>query len=179
MRNSGWAKSVFQRQRRPGDLVFAVFFLALSVFLLSQLGNESQWIKGTKTFAQPMFWPAVSLIGMTFFAGCHCLGAYLSAKSSGRLTETLFWVRSVEYALWFMVYVWLVPKLGYLLSTIIFANFLVLRVGYRKKNYFISATVMAVVIVVAFKGFLSVKIPGGLIYEYLPQGIRNFMLLYL
>jgi len=33
--------------------------------------------------------------------------------------------------------------------------------------------------VVVFKSFLQVKIPGGQLYEFLPDGIRNFMLVYL
>ena len=179
MASSNAIKSFFKRERRPGDLVFALLFLVLSVFLLSQIGTETKWIKGTKLFTQPMFWPAVSLIGMTFFAACHFLGAVLSPKTGGRLKEVGFWIRSMEYALWFMAYVWIVPIIGYLPSTILFTNLLTFRVGYKEKKLFMMATIMAVAIVVIFKGFLSVKIPGGQLYEHLPDSIRNFMLLYL
>ena len=179
MSNASSIKSFFKRERRPGDLIFALLFIALSIFLLSQLGTESKWIKGTKVVAQPMFWPAVSLIGMTIFAAGHFFGAVASPRLPGRSKEVLIWVRSVEYALWFMVYVSVVPIIGYLPATILFAILLSLRVGYRGRKILFSATAMALVIVVAFKGFLSVKIPGGQLYELLPDGIRNFMLLYL
>ena len=172
-------RSLFERKARPGALIFALLFLALSIFLLSQLGTESKWIKGTKIFAQPMFWPAVSLIGMTLFATAHLVSVLKLGNSGRQLTETGFWIRSIEYALWFMAYVWLVPVIGYLPATLLFTISLTLRVGYHQKKMGLIAAAMAFVIVVTFKGFLSVRIPGGEIYEHLPDGIRNFMILYL
>lgn len=78
-----------------------------------------------------------------------------------------------------MVYVWIVPIVGYLPGTILFTNLLAVRVGYREKKVFVAATILSITIVILFKALLSVKIPGGLWYEYLPDSIRNFMLLYL
>ena len=169
----------FLRERRPGDLVFAVLFLLISIFLLSQLGEETKWVKRTKFFAQPAFWPTVSLIGMAFFAALHYLGAVVSPKMSGRRAEVMLWLRSLEYAAWFLAYVWIVPKVGYLGATLLLTLLLTWRVGYREKRMFASAALMAVGIVVIFKSFLQVKIPAGQVYEYLPDGLRNFMLLYL
>jgi hypothetical protein len=170
---------MLQRDRHPGDLVFAVLFLLISAFLVSQLGDQASWVKRTRFFAQPAFWPTVSLIGMLFFAALHCLGSFLSPRTPGRGAELMLWLRSLEYAAWFLVYVWVVPMIGYLGATILFTLMLTYRVGYRTKSMFIGATAMAVGIVVIFKAFLQVKIPAGQIYEYLPDGIRNFMLLYL
>ena len=171
-------KHFFQRERKPGDLVFAIAFLLLSLFLLSQLGNQTQWVKRTKLFAQPAFWPAVSLIGMSLFAVLHYLGSIMSARIAGRMKELAFWLRSLEFAAWFMLYVWLVPITGYLPTTVFFALFLTFRVGYRTKQMYIASVCVAVAVVVIFKGLLSVKIPGGEVYEYLPDAWRNVMLLY-
>ncbi|MBX2868155.1 MAG: tripartite tricarboxylate transporter TctB family protein [Acidiferrobacterales bacterium] len=179
MPRNNTAKRIFNRDRRPGDLVFAGFFFAFAVFLVSQLGSETKWIKGTKVFAQPTFWPAVSLLGMALFSACHFFGSLLSSKQDGRLVEVRFWARSIEFACWFMVYVWIVPIVGYLPGTILFTNLLAVRVGYREKKVFVAATILSITIVILFKALLSVKIPGGLWYEYLPDSIRNFMLLYL
>lgn len=170
---------MLQRERLPGDLVFAVAFLLISVVLVSQLGDQATWVKRTKFFAQPAFWPTVSLIGMLFFAVLNCLGSLLSPRSPGRGNEVLLWLRSFEYAAWFLAYVWIVPKIGYLLASILFTLILTYRVGYRSRGMFIGAAGMAIAIVVIFKAFLQVKIPAGQIYEYLPDGLRNFMLLYL
>ena len=164
---------------RAGDLQFAVFFLAISILLISQLGAQTTWVGGTKFFAQPRFWPAISLIGMTCFALLYFLKSAFSKRADNSLAEILVWVKSVEYALWFMAYVFIVPLLGYLLSSIVFVVTLAFRSGYREKNVMIMSVAVAVMIVVIFKGFLSVKIPGGQMYELLPDAIRNVMILYL
>lgn len=169
----------FQRERLPGDLVFAVAFLLISIFLVSQLGEQASWVKRTKFFAQPAFWPTISLLGMLFFAVLNCLGSIVSPKSPGRGPEMMFWLGSIEYSAWFLLYVWIVPRVGYLGATLLFTMVLTYRVGYRTKEFFIGAAAMGVGIVVIFKAFLQVKIPAGQVYEYLPDGIRNFMLLYL
>jgi hypothetical protein len=169
--------TLFKRDRRCGDLVFAVLFLFLAIFLLTQLGEETKWVKRTKLFAQPAFWPTVSLIGMAFFAFLHFLGSVCSKRIPGRMVEVFVWIRSIEYALWFLIYVWTVPIIGYLLSTLLFIGLLNFRLGYRDPKVILSALATGFAVVVVFKSFLQVKIPGGQIYEYLPNALRNFMLL--
>ncbi|MCP5072165.1 MAG: tripartite tricarboxylate transporter TctB family protein [Rhodobacteraceae bacterium] len=171
-------QDMFKRYRRPGDLVFAIAFLAFSIFLLSQLGAETKWVKRTKLVAQPAFWPAVSLIGMTGFALLHWLSSAISPRIHGRISELTFWARSIEYAVWFMVYVMVVPRLGYLPATPLFAVLLALRVGYRTPKMLGGAALTGIVVVLVFKTFLQVKVPGGQIYEALPDGLRAFMLTY-
>ncbi len=172
-------KSPARPTRQRGDLHFATFFLLVSALLVFQLGSETTWVKGTKFFAQPRFWPAVGLIGMTVFASLYFLKSVLSAKTQNSLAEIVLWTKSLEYALWFMAYVIIVPLLGYLVGTLVFVYALTFRTGYRERSMMIFAGVAAVAIVVVFKGFLSVKIPGGQLYELLPAAIRNFMILYL
>ena len=117
-------QALFKRDRRTGDLVFAVFFLIISILLLSQLDEQVKWSKRGKFFAQPGFWPAVSLVSMTFFALLHLIGSALSPRIYGRIAEVGLWLRSLEYAVWFLLYVWLVPIVGYLPMTLIFMPFL-------------------------------------------------------
>ena len=169
-------QDMFKRYRRPGDLVFAVVFLLFSLALLSQLGEQTVWKKGTKLFAQPSFWPAVSLISMTVFAAFHWLGSAVSPRIDGRWPEVWFWVKSLEFVAWFLGYVMLVPILGYLLATILFATAMVLRLGYRSRGWIVASVGSAFAIVLIFKTFLQVKVPGGLIYEFLPATLRSFML---
>ncbi len=192
MSDAASLKALLEHDRRPGDLVFGVFFVVFSLVLLSQLGSETQWVKGAKLFAQPGFWPAIGLTGMSLFAMGHLLSsvralrpgsAGVSSTGASSIESTTreiwFWSRSLEYAVWFMVYVWIVPLIGYLPASLIFATALTLRVGYHDKSMLLKAAGMSVAIVVIFKSLLSVKIPGGQLYEQLPDGIRNFMLLYL
>jgi hypothetical protein len=171
-------QDLFKRYRRPGDLVFAILFLIFSGWLLSQLGNQTQWTPRTKLFAQPSFWPTVSLALMTFFALLHWIGSICSPRILGRWVEVQFWIRAIEYALWFMAYVLIVPYLGYLPSTIIFISILTLRVGYRDRKFIGASVAVGFAVVVIFKSLLQVKVPGGQIYEFLPDGIRAFMLTY-
>lgn len=170
-------QQLFQRERRKGDLVFAVIFMAFSIFLLSQIGNETHWGRKAKLVAQPYFWPIVSLAGMVFFAVLHFLGSILSPRIPGRLQEIGFWLRALEYVAWFLVYVWLVPVIGYLPATLVFMPLLAFRMGYRDKKMLLTAAGIGFAIVLLFKTFLAVKIPAGEWYEYLPDAIRSFMML--
>ncbi len=177
MPNQKSYQQLFQRERRRGDLVFAVIFMAFSIFLLSQIGTETAWGRKTKLVAQPYFWPIVSLSGMTFFAVLHFLGSILSPRIPGRLQELGFWLRALEYVAWFLVYVWLVPVMGYLPATLIFMPLLAFRMGYRDKKMLLTAAGIGFAIVLLFKSFLAVKIPAGEWYEYLPDFMRSFMMI--
>ncbi|WP_375264884.1 tripartite tricarboxylate transporter TctB family protein [Planktotalea sp.] len=171
-------QELFKRYRRPGDIVFAWIFLILSLFLVSQLDSQAPWKPNGKTFSQPAFWPTVAVYAMSFFAAFHLLSSFLSERLEGRWSEVWSWVKSVEYAGWFMVYVSLVPMLGYLPMTMVFAVLFGLRAGYRSVKVLGFLLILAIVIVVVFKGFLQVKIPGAAIYEYLPTALRSFFLTY-
>lgn len=171
-------QALFKRYRRPGDIVFAWLFLALSVLLLSQLVDQTAYRPGGKLFAQPRFWPAVSLTGMTIFAALHLVGSGLSERIAGRWKEVALWIGAIEYAAWFVAYAFVVPYAGYLLTTLIFAVLLVLRAGYRDRSALIGASLAAVVIVLLFKTLLQVKLPAGQIYNVLPDGLRQIMLTY-
>ena len=168
----------FKRYRRPGDIVFSLVFLAFTLFLLSQIGEQTVWKKGTKLFAQPSFWPAISLGCMSLFAVLHLLGSLASPRIHGRWAEVRLWARSLEYVVWFLIYVATVPVIGYLLATILFAVLLSYRLGYRSLKWGFVAALTGFAIVLLFKTFLQVKVPGGQIYEYLPDGWRSFMLVY-
>lgn len=172
-------KHLLKRDRHPGDLIFAACFLLLSLFLLSRLGYETSWVGGTAWYAQPMLWPALSLAGMTAFALINVCGAVVSDRREGRGREMLLWCRSTEYACWFMLYVWIVPLLGYLPATVIFAASLAMRTGYRDRATISAAVLVGIAIVVVFKGVLEVKIPAGQVYEHLPDGLHNFMIQYM
>lgn len=171
-------QALFRRHRRPGDIVFAWFALLGSLFLLSQLFAETAYQPGGKLFAQPRFWPAVSLGGMCLFAALHLIGSALSERIAGRWGEVWLWLSSLEYAGWFIGYALVVPYVGYLPSTLALAGALALRVGYRSRAAIGGALISVLVIVVLFKTLLQVKLPAGQIYEGLPDGLRQIMLTY-
>ncbi len=172
-------QDLFKRYRRPGDLVFALLFLLFSVFLALSLDKQTAWATGTRFLAQPAFWSYAAVFTMVTFGLLHLISSLWSPRLEGRWREIGFWLRSLEYAGWFMAYVFLVPRLGYLPSTLLFCVGLAVRVGYGRPRYLLAAGTVALAIVVVFKSLLQVKVPGGQIYEHLPDTLRAFMLTYL
>ncbi|MFV0514346.1 MAG: tripartite tricarboxylate transporter TctB family protein [Jhaorihella sp.] len=164
---------------RRGQLIFALAFLSASALLLSLISGQTTWIAKTALFSQPRFWPAIGLGGMALFGGLHLYRLPWRHNTRYDWWEARKWLAVLEFALWFMAYVLLVPVLGYLPVTLAFVPALSWRMGYRSRAIMVSGVVFAVVVVVMFKGFLSVKIPGGAVYEYLPGGLRSFFILYL
>ncbi len=164
------------------EIVFGVASFVIALILLSQIEGQTSWVKGQPFTKQPAFWSIVSIVGMTIFG---TLELYFSWRrnASGRgdsiLGEVAAWAYPLEYVAWFMVYVWLVPLAGYLPTTMIFCVLLACRLGYRGARMVLAAALTGAATVVIFKSLLAVKIPGGVVYEYLPAAIRNFMILYL
>lgn len=171
-------QDLFKRYRRPGDLVFSIIFMAFCLVLAANLHSQTTWNANDKLFAQPAVWPYASVTVMTVFAALHLLSSFLSPVIPGRWQEVGFWLKSLEYAGWFMIYVITVPQLGYLPTTIILAILLALRLGYRSVTMLASAAGFGVFVVIIFKSLLQVKVPGGAVYEYLPTVLRSFMLTY-
>ncbi|UYV37956.1 tripartite tricarboxylate transporter TctB family protein [Rhodobacteraceae bacterium D3-12] len=160
-----------------GQLLFALVFLVAALLLLSQLGSETKWVKRTKFFAQPRFWPGVAVGGMVLFSVLHLWRLPRKRFKTPDFVEWRIWFYAIEWVLWFLVYVAVVPIVGYLPTTVGFVMLLAWRVGYRsKKMQWISAG-FGVAVVLVFKTFLQVKIPGGALYEYLPDALRSVMIL--
>ncbi|WP_121067249.1 tripartite tricarboxylate transporter TctB family protein [Chachezhania antarctica] len=173
-------QDLFQRYRRPGDFFIAALAFLFALFLLFNLPTQAPWLPRVKTFAQPAFWPGVAVIAMVVFSLLHLIGAMVSERIPGRMAEVLEWIKAVEYAIWFMAYVWLVPIIGYLPATLAFTILLTLRLGYRGWRWILAAAVFGTLVVVIFKGFLGVRIPAGEVYQSLPSGpFRTFVMTYL
>jgi len=173
---------VTERERRfpgpkRGQLLFAVALLFFAALLLSQTPSQTRWVAKTDFFAQPRFWPAVGLIAMVVLGGLHLYRLPWRRFKRADWTEARKWATALEFAVWFMAYVFVVPIAGYLPSTLVFVPLLARRLGYRSARMMLASIVFALVTVVVFKSFLSVKIPGGMLYEFLPGAIRSFFIL--
>lgn len=170
-------------KRQTGDTAFGVVCLLVSLFLLSQMWNQTTWAEGQGFAAQPGFWPRLGVIGMVLFSAVNLYFSIRDPGAEERLTglgeEVLLWIRSVEFGLWFMAYVFATPVIGYLPASVLFAVALSLRVGYRSGQALFWAAAAGALTVLLFKSFLQVKIPGGTIYESLPGALRGFFVLYL
>ena len=162
---------------RRGQIVFALGFLAVAILLLAQIGDQTAWANKTKFAAQPRLWPAVGLGLMAAMAALHLYRLPWRQITRFDRVEARKWLTVMEFPLWFMAYVMLVPILGYLPVTLVFVPALAWRMGYRSRKMLWISAGFAVPVVVVFKSFLSVKIPGGAIYEYLPGALRSFAIL--
>ena len=158
-------QDLFKRYRRPGDLLFAAVFFAFSLFLLVNLPFQTTWVARTGLVSQPAFWPAVSIGVMVLFSGLHLLGAILSPRIPGRLAEVVYWVKSAEYAGWFLAYVLILPLLGYLPTTVALCVILTLRLGYRSPRWIVVPVLFGAAVVLVFRGLMGVRIPGGAVYR--------------
>lgn len=169
---------VFPNVRKPGELLFAIIILVLALFLISQIGNQTTWLPRKGLAAQPRLWPLLGLGTMTLFGVLHLWRTSRNERTPGRWREAAIWLSSLEFVVWYLIYVASVPYAGYLLSTLVFCLFLTWRAGYRSSRYFVIAALFALCVVLFFKTALNVKIPGGAIYEFLPDPARPFMLRY-
>ncbi len=168
-------------RRHRAEIVFGVLSFGVALFLLSQIGAETTSAENRPFIRQPAFWPTVAILGMLVF-GAFELGSTwraLRTRQSGAIgAEVIRWLLALEYFVWFLAYVWAVPLLGYLPTTILFCAALGYRLGYRRRRALLAAVLTGLGTVVLFKSILGVKIPGGILYEYLPDGIRNALILY-
>lgn len=176
-----------RRTTSTGAVLFAALFCVATLLLLSQIGGQTKFKPSGSMFAQPRFWPALGLGGMLLFGGANLVLLWRDlAAGRGSLRRPLHHmlpilsdaVRVLEYALWFMAYVWVTPLAGYLPATICFMCLLAVRTGYRNKRMIGVAALAGAAIVLLFKTLLAVKIPGGAAYEMLPDAARALMIAY-
>lgn len=161
----------FPEGRRPGEILFSALMIIMGGLLLATLPWQTTWIDGRGLAAQPRFWPALSLGGLIFFAAMHFALRLRVTRTPGRWKEGLTWVLSLEYIVYYMIYVWAIPIIGYLLATVAFCVLLSYRIGYRGKALWI-AFAFAIFVVLVFKTGFNVKIPAGAIYDYAPDWAR-------
>jgi len=198
MRDSPAADASFAPPRAAR--VFAVCALLLACALLSQAGAQLKWLAGVGLHKQPGFWSVAALVGGAVFALLMLLQRRAPAPDSDAVGEQtsdaaaaqhampkrsqsqpqplLAWFGPLEYAFYFLLYVYAVPRLGYLPATLIALPLLTWRLNYRSPRMLSCAVLFSVVVVVLFKSLLQVKIPGGAVYNLLPDAARNFMTLY-
>lgn len=167
---------MFRRERKPGDLIFAIAFLVFAFALASALPWQAPFVSQTKLVAQPAFWPLIGVGMMVIFGAIHLFSSLSSPRMTGRVRELILWLRSLEFVGWFVGYVFLIPIIGYLPTSVLFVPALCLRLGYRSPAIFGYGVLFAIAVVLVFKTGLGVALPSGQIYNYLPDGIRNFFI---
>ena len=172
-----------REEYQAGDLVFAILMLFIVMVLLVSIPFETKWFDGVPLVKQPRLWPTFCLVGMALFGFLYSIQIWRNYKFQlgqvqGELNELSSWLRPLEFVFYFVLYVWSVPLVGYLLSTLLFFSLLTIRAGYRTLLMFWVSLATGFGIVVVFKSLLQVKISSGAIYDYLPDGLATFFMIY-
>lgn len=159
---------------------YAAVTWSLAALLLLMAPWQLQWQSGKSWAQQPGLFAMVGVVGMLVFgafewAQLRRQTAHAAQAHPG--PELKLWARGLEFALWFMVYVWGVPHVGYLPMTLLFALGLSQRLGYRSGRLRGVAIGVAVATVLIFKGALSVKVPAAAWYELLPEPLASFFIM--
>lgn len=168
---------VFPEGRKPGEKLFAAITIVIGLLLLALLPWQTTWVTGRDLAAQPRLWPALSLAGTVLFGLLNLSRRVVLPRTPGRWTEALTWIRALEYVGWYLAYVVLIPRIGYLLATLAFCVLLTLRIGYRGRMVWWAAA-FALAVVLLFKSGFNVKIPAGALYQYAPESIRYVLFRY-
>lgn len=157
-----------------GTFTFSLLLAVAAGGLLLMLPHQTVTLARGGFWVQPWFWPAIGL--STLCAGSLLALLWLPRKLA---VPALADLRVLEYPLWFLGYVWCVPMIGYLPATL--ALFLLgsWRLGYGSRRYLLVAGVISCGIVFVFKTALGVNIPGGALYDFLPDPVRNFAIVHL
>ncbi len=175
------ADAFFTTRFSLAQVVFGLCTFVVALVLLSQIGSQAKFFDNLAFEKQPGLWPLISILGMLVFGFFQVIQYWMHRAILSEPTftsEAVVWFRALEFAAWFMVYVALVPITGYLPTTLIFAGLLTLRLGYKSVRMVTAALLCGLALVLLFKSFLQVKIPGGMVYDYLPAAFRNFMIVY-
>jgi hypothetical protein len=169
-----------QDTSHTGQRIFAICVLLCAITLLFFADTELKWKRNASFHVQPGFWSIMAISGMAIFAIIQLvMSPWKFTRPVG--FDSWQWLRNwfgpVEFVAYFLIYVYLVPWLGYLPSTLLVFPLLVIRAGYRGFKYLAYSWIVGLFIVILFKSLLQVKIPGGELYSIFPDAIRNFLVL--
>lgn len=176
------ANPIDRPAEKVGHWLYGGFAFALALFLLISIPWQTTYFEKVVWSKQPATWPSIAILGMLFTSAGHLVNLRKQKEQSDALPfreDFLLLVHAGELAIWFIGYIFTVGYLGYLLSNILFAMSLSWRIGYRSFRQYFLLAVVATVIVITFKSFLKVKIPGGKLYALFPEAIARFFNTYL
>jgi protein-S-isoprenylcysteine O-methyltransferase Ste14 len=160
--------------------IFAAVSSALLMLLPSQTrdGPESAgW------WTQPWLMPSIALsvlvlanlISLVRDAITLRRNAPSPAEKADALKQAAGWFRPLEFFAYFMGYLGLLGYLGYFLSTALFLQFLLYRVGLRTTKWRLMGLLAAICMTGIFRWGLGVWVPTAELYDFFPDAIRKFL----
>ena len=186
-------ENLFEFRRITGDLTLSLVFLLFVIFLFLNFNTESGWDTRNlpqkrvgKILKQQWVGPLLCMVILIPATFINLYESFKALKKSQRLKipnkiqyEISQWIRSIEFIVYFLIYTFAIEIFGYLISTMIFANFLTFRLGYRTKKWILTSTICSFVVVIIFRSILQIKTPVNIwLYKYFPENIEVFMKIY-
>lgn len=173
-----------QTANRIEQLALTAIFTAVSGGLLYMLPFETRsGPDNAGWWTQPWLMPAIALTGL-FIANAISLARdavalrHKPAKPEERQTawaEMRGWFRPLEYFAYFLVYLKSLAHLGYFLSTALFIQFLLYRVGLRTARWRIYGLLAAIALTAIFRWGLGIWVPTADLYDLFPDAVRKFL----
>ncbi len=173
-----------QKSNRVESLALNGVFAAVSFFLLFLLpvatdtgpANSGWW-------TQPWLMPSATLAILCLANLITLARGWIQLRSSPpQAAETgeawaaiRGWFRPLEFFLYFLAYIWLLGRIGYFFSTLLFIQFLLVRTGLRSLRWILAGFGAALVMTVVFRWGLGIWVPTADIYALLPDAARKFM----
>jgi hypothetical protein len=171
-----------------GPLVVTAVLFVFGVVMLAMIGTETSPPPSSKGWwTAPSLAPASALVFLVLMSGAALITqlrrTWIHPLSKPGRDWLLAVLREgptlVEFGLYFILYVWLIDKIGYALSTLCFVQISCWRAGRRGWRSLLFTIVFTGVLVILFRVILKVWIPAAPIYEWLPDNLRNLAIVYL
>jgi hypothetical protein len=160
---------------------FAAVMIALTPFATRPARIDKGW------WMEPAAWPLLTLAIVLVASAVEVaklVGAARAVADKDAVRDRALWAfrglrPSLEYALYFCIYLFIVGYLGFALSSLIFLEFVVWRAGLRSWRWALAAFLFVVAIVLAFRVGIELWFPLAPIYEFAPDWFVTNIAIYL
>lgn len=172
------------QSNRVESFALNALFAAISVTLLILLPTAtSSGPDNSGWWTQPWTMPLVALSLLSlgnvislFVAGRDLVANRPTADEIAEARAAIAgWFRPIEFFAYFLGYIWLLGRAGYFLSTALFIQLLLFRVGLRQTRWVIAGLLAALALTVVFRWGLGIWVPTADLYGLFPDAIRKFL----
>lgn len=169
---------------RVETFALTAIFAAISVALLIALPMQTRsGPENAGWWTQPWLMPSIAISVLVIANVISLLRDFVSlrrdlpsaAEKTDALRQAYGWFRPLEFFAYFMGYLGLLGYLGYFLSTAIFLQFLLYRVGLRTTAWRVKGLFAAVIMTAIFRWGLGIWVPTAELYDLFPDVVRKFL----
>jgi len=173
---------------RLESLVLTLIFAAISVALLVAIGWATK--TGSTTagwWTRPALAPGAALLILTGANIATLIRAMVDLRQNPLTADErldaraqfIGWLKPIEFLAYFAGYLGLLPHLGYVLATLVFILFLMLRVGLRSRGWLLAGAATALALMLIFRVGLGVWMPAPAFLDLAPEGVRSTLMRWL